>query len=146
MSGSVTIATSPQPAPTEKESLGQRIPMALSNAAERLVNLLKVNSVSEQVRRGRRPINKRRTVYSKPLAELANVYFRMTSISIRFWVRTEDWRRWGSEVVQHVEWRSVSRTRLRLALALAFLNAYDNAAVIAQLKNELAVPTGMAWI
>jgi hypothetical protein len=94
MSGSVTIATSPQPAPTEKESLGQRIPMALSNAAERLVNLLKVNSVSEQVRRGRRPINKRRTVYSKPLAELANVYFRMPSISIRFWVRTEDWRRW----------------------------------------------------
>jgi Ser/Thr protein kinase RdoA (MazF antagonist) len=31
-------------------------------------------------------------------------------------------------------------------LVLAFLNAYDNAPVIAQLKNELAVPTGMAWI
>jgi hypothetical protein len=33
-----------------------------------------------------------------------------------------------------------------LVLVLAFLNAYDNAPVIAQLKNELAVPTGMAWI
>jgi hypothetical protein len=33
-----------------------------------------------------------------------------------------------------------------LALALAFLNAYDDDTVLAQLKNELAVPTGMAWI
>jgi hypothetical protein len=53
MSGLTTIATSPQPVPTEKEPLGRRIPTALSNAAERLVNLLKVNSVSEQLRRGR---------------------------------------------------------------------------------------------
>src|SRR5437764_9600551 len=29
---------------------------------------------------------------------------------------------------------------------LAFLNGYDNALVIVQLKNELALPTGMAWI
>jgi hypothetical protein len=95
VSGLITIATtSPQPGPTEKASLRQRIPTALGNAAERLVNLLKVNSVSEQVWRGRRLIDKRRTVYSKPLAELANVYFLMGSIPIRFWVRTEDWRRW----------------------------------------------------
>ncbi len=33
-----------------------------------------------------------------------------------------------------------------LALALAFLNAYGRAAVIAQLKNQLALPSGMAWI
>ena len=30
-----------------------------------------------------------------------------------------------------------------LNLVLAFLSAYDNAAVIARLKNQLAVPTGM---
>jgi hypothetical protein len=33
-----------------------------------------------------------------------------------------------------------------LNLVLAFLKAYDQTPVIAQLKNQLAVPTGMAWI
>jgi len=33
-----------------------------------------------------------------------------------------------------------------LALALSFLNAYGNAAVICELEDELAVPSGMAWI
>src|SRR5262249_46553436 len=33
-----------------------------------------------------------------------------------------------------------------LALTLAFLKRYDNAPVLAQLKKELALPTGMAWI
>jgi hypothetical protein len=41
---------------------------------------------------------------------------------------------------------ALAPNRQWLALVLAFLNAYDNAPVIAQLKNELAVPTGMAWI
>jgi tRNA A-37 threonylcarbamoyl transferase component Bud32 len=33
-----------------------------------------------------------------------------------------------------------------LALSLAFLNAYDNAAVISELEHQLALPSGMAWI
>lgn len=33
-----------------------------------------------------------------------------------------------------------------LNLALAFLNAYDAAPVIAALKKKLAMPTGVAWI
>ena len=33
-----------------------------------------------------------------------------------------------------------------LTLALAFLNAYDDAPVTAALKKTLAMPTGMAWI
>lgn len=33
-----------------------------------------------------------------------------------------------------------------LALALSFLNAYGNTAVISELKNQLALPSGMAWI
>jgi hypothetical protein len=33
-----------------------------------------------------------------------------------------------------------------LPLTLAFLNAYDNAPVIAQLSRHLAPPSGMAWI
>jgi hypothetical protein len=254
MSGFINIMTSPQEVSAEKESLGQRIPKALSNAATRFVDSLKINSLSEQVRRGRPLIIKRRIVYSEPLAELANVYFRMAGIPIRFWAKTEDWRRWEvksfnmlngdrfrarpsgantvcadrlpgrslwnhltegtltSEMMEaagqelrhaHLMWsdefrgpwshgdagtnnviydQTTGRARLIdfeivhqrslltksrhaddllvflldllavaphpqwLALALAFLNAYDNAPVLAQLKKELALPTGMAWI
>src|SRR5919198_5334107 len=94
MSGLINIMTSAQPVSWETESLGRRIPQAIRNAADRLVDSLKVNSVSEQMRRGRRLINKRRTVYSEPLAELANVYFRMAGIPIRFWSKIEEWQRW----------------------------------------------------
>ena len=88
------MMTSPQRLAPEKEPLGRRIPKALSNAAARLVDSLKVNSVSEQMRRGRRLMIKQRMAYSEPLAELANVYFRTAGIPIRFWAKTEDWRRW----------------------------------------------------
>ena len=254
MSGLITIVTSPQPVSPEKESLGRRIPKALSNAAERLVDSLKVNSVSEQVRRGRRLMIKQRMVYSEPLAELANVYFRMAGIPIRFWGKTEDWRRWeaksfnmlngdrfharasnanticadklpGRSLWDHLNEGTLTREMMEaaghelrrahqlwsdefrgpwshgdagtnnviydgktgrarlidfeivhkkslptksrhaddllvflldlmavapnprwLTLALAFLNAYNNAKVIAALKKALAMPTGMAWI
>src|SRR5215831_665771 len=254
MSGLTSIMISAQPVSPEKESLGRRIPKALRNAADSLVDSLKVNSVSEQVRRGRRLMNKRRTVYSEPLAELANMYFRAAGIPIRFWAKTEDWQRWevksfnmlngdrfharasGANTVcadklpgrslsdrlkqgtltrrmmeaaghelrrAHQLWSDEFRgpwshgdagtnnvlydeksgrarlidfeivhikslpaksrhaddllvflldllalapNRQWLTLVFAFLNAYDNAAVIAQLKNQLAVPTGMAWI
>jgi hypothetical protein len=246
--------TSAQSVFPETESLARRVPKAVRNAADRLVDSLKINSVSEQMRRGRRLIYKRRTVYSEPLAELANVYFRMAGIPIRFCAKTEDWRRWevnsfnmlngdqfharaaganaicadklpGRSLGDHLKegtltqqmmeaaghelrrahqlWSDEFRgpwshgdagtynvlydekkgrarlidfeilhekslatksrhaddllvflldllalapNRQWLPLVLAFLNAYDNAPVIAQLKNQLAVPTGMAWI
>src|SRR3982751_4249225 len=94
MPGLITPTTSAQPILSEKESLGRSIPEPLRTAAGRLVDSLKINSVSQQVRRGRRLVIKRRTVYSEPLAELANVYFRMAGIPIRFWAKIADWRRW----------------------------------------------------
>src|ERR1043166_5712884 len=254
MSGLITIATAPQAVSSEKEPLRRRIPKALSYAAERLVDSLKVSSVSEQVRRGRRLMVKRRMVHSEPLAELANSYFRMASIPIRFWAKTEEWRRWevmsfntlngdrfharaaganaicadklpGRSLWDHLNEGTLTREMMEaagqelrrahhlwsdefhgpwshgdagtnnviydektgrarlidfeivhkkmlpaksrhadyllvflldlmalapnpqwLVLALAFLNAYDYASVIAKLKQQLAVPTGMAWI
>jgi hypothetical protein len=254
MSGLVTIMASAQAVSPKKESLGQRIPKALRSAADRLVDSLKVSSLSEQVVRGRPLVIKRRNVYSKPLAELTNVYFRMAGIPIRFWAKTEDWRRWevnsfnmlngdrfharvagangicadklpGRSLLDHLKEGTLTREMMEAAghelrrahqlrcdefrgpwshgdagtnnviyeeksgrarlidfeiihhkslptksrhaddllvflldilalapnrqwlnLVLAFLNAYDNAAVIAHLKNQLAVPTGMAWI
>jgi hypothetical protein len=254
MLGLITTMTSPQPAPPEKEPLARRIPEAVRNAADRLVDSLKINSLSEQVRRGRRLVIKRRTVYSEPLAELANVYFRMARIPIRFLVKIADWRRWevncfnmlngdgfhayrsganticadklpGRSLSDHLKEGTLRREMMEAAgyelrrahqlwsdefrgpwshgdagtnnvlydeksgrarlidfeiihdkslstksrhaddllvflldvlalapnrqwlnLVLAFLNAYDHAPVIAHLKDQLAVPAGLAWI
>jgi len=57
-------------------SLAERlIPQALTNAAATFVDSLKINSISEKVRRGRRVVVKRRNIHSEQLADLANVYF-----------------------------------------------------------------------
>lgn len=254
MLGLITTITSPQPASPAKEPLARRIPDAVRNAADRLVDSLKINSVSEQVRRGRRLVIKQRTVYSEPLAELANVYFRMAGIPIRFWAKIADWHRWevncfnllngdrfhahssganticadklpGRSLSDHLKEGTLRREMMEAAgyelrrahqlwsdefrgpwshgdagtnnvlydeksgrarlidfeiihdkslstksrhaddllvflldvlalapnrqwlnLVLAFLNAYDNAPVIARLKDQLAVPAGLAWI
>jgi hypothetical protein len=37
---------------------------------------------------------KRRQAYSEQFTELANLYFRIASLPIRFWTKTEDWQRW----------------------------------------------------
>src|SRR5438552_14415028 len=236
------------------EQLTNHVPQALSNAAARFVDSLKINSVSEKVRHRRRVVIKRRNGYSEQLAELSNLYFRMAGIPIRFWAKVEDWRRWevecfkmlngdrfrawasgdktvcadklpGKSLWEHLEQRRLSREMVEaaghefrrahqlrshefrgpwshgdagannviydektgrarltdfeivhdkslparsrqaddllvflldliavapnpqwLTLALSFLNAYGNAAVICELEDELALPNGMAWI
>src|SRR5947208_14947090 len=70
------------------------IPDGLSNAATTLVDSLKINSISEKVRRRRRVVIKRRNIYGEQLADLANLYFRISSIPIRFRSKVEDWKRW----------------------------------------------------
>ena len=76
------------------EGLIPLVPQALTNAAAKFVDSLKLSSVSERVRHGRRVVIKRRNGYSEQLADLANLYFRMAGIPIRFWAKVEDWRRW----------------------------------------------------
>src|SRR5437667_8619466 len=70
------------------------IPQALTNAAATFVDSLKISSTSEAVRRGRQMVIKRRNIYGEQLADLANLYFRISGIPIRFWSKTEDWQRW----------------------------------------------------
>ena len=41
---------------------------------------------------------------------------------------------------------AIASSRQWLPFALCFLNAYDDAVVIAQLENQVAVPSGLAWI
>lgn len=86
----------PPPERSPVANLGEAlIPKVLADAAARFVDSLKINSVSEKVRGGRRVvITKRRNGHSEQLADLANLYFRMAGIPIRFWAKVEDWRRW----------------------------------------------------
>jgi len=248
------VISSPQHVSREEDAAGRFIPKALSNAAARLVDSIKINSVSEKVRRGRRVVIKRRSGYSEQLAELTNLYFRMAGIPIRFWAKIKQWQRWevncfnmlngdrfharksgahavwadkipGESLWDHLTRGTLTRhmveaaaTELRRAhnfrshefggpwshgdagmnnviynhrtgrarlidfeivhekslpaksrhaddllvflldliavapnpqwfsLALSFLNAYGNAAVIAELEDELALPSGIAWI
>jgi tRNA A-37 threonylcarbamoyl transferase component Bud32 len=226
----------------------------LADAAARLVDSLRINSVSERVRHGRRVAIKRRNGYGEQLADLTNLYFRMAGIPIRFWAKAEDWQRWevecfkmlngdrfrawasgdktvcadklpGKSLWEYLEQRRLTRKMVEaagvefrrahqfrndefrgpwshgdagannviydektgrarfidfeivhekslpaksrhaddllvflldliavapnphwLTLALSFLNAYGNTAVICELEDELALPSGMAWI
>src|SRR5947208_11466627 len=82
-------------------SLTERLmPRAVTNAAATFVDSVKLSSVSETVRRGKRVVLKRRNPYSEQLADLGNLYFRISGIPIRFWSKVEDWRRWESECFQ----------------------------------------------
>ena len=246
--------TAPQPVSQNGMSVRALIPHRLVDAAARLIDALRINSVSEKIRGGRRVVIKRRAGYSEHLAELSNLYFRVAAIPIRFCAKTEEWRRWevgcfkmlngdrfrawssgdktvcadklpGRSLWEHLEhgtltprmveasghefrrahalWSNefrgpwshgdagtnnviyddktgrarfidfeivhgkslqaksrqaddllvflldviaVARNPQWLTLALSFLNAYGNTAVICELEDELAVPSGMAWI
>jgi hypothetical protein len=78
----------------------QFIPQVLANAATTFVDSLKLSSVSEKVHRGREIVLKRRQIYGDQLADLANLYFRISNIPIRFWSKAEDWKRWEEECFQ----------------------------------------------
>src|SRR5215471_15567810 len=84
----------PREVAREENATGGLIPEALSKAANRLVDSLKINSTSEKVRRGRRVVIKRRNGYSEQLAELSNLYFRAAGIPIRFWAKIQEWQQW----------------------------------------------------
>jgi hypothetical protein len=89
------------------------MPEALSNAAARFVDSLKINSISEAVRNGRRVVIKRRLAYSGQLTELANLYFRIAGLPIRFWTNTEEWQRWEVECFKMLNGDRFRVSRLR---------------------------------
>jgi len=65
-----------------------------ATVATRLVEAIAINSISEEVRRKRAVVVKRRNIHSEQLADLTNLYFRVAEIPIRFWSKVEDWQRW----------------------------------------------------
>src|SRR5213082_3782391 len=70
------------------------VPQGLADVATRLVEAIAINSISEEVRRKRAVVVKRRNIHSEQLADLTNLYFRVAEIPIRFWSKVEEWQRW----------------------------------------------------
>jgi hypothetical protein len=73
------------------------IPDGLSHAATSFVESLKINSLSEEKRRGGRVIVKRRNVYGARAADLINFYFRISGTGIRYISETREWQRWETK-------------------------------------------------
>src|SRR5438309_7909522 len=71
-----------------------------ATVATRLVEAIAINSISEEVRRKRAVVVKRRNIHSEQLADLTNLYFRVAEIPIRFWSKVEDWQRWEVDCFQ----------------------------------------------
>jgi hypothetical protein len=76
------------------------VPEGLSHAATSFVESLKINSITEKVRRNRRVVIKRRNVYGVPAADLINFYFRAAGIPIRYLSDVREWRRWEARCFQ----------------------------------------------
>ncbi len=94
MSVSENVMVPPGQVFREEDAPARLISQALANAAATFVDSLKISSTSEKVCRGRRVVIKRRNIYGEQLADLANLYFRISGIPIRFWSKAEDWQRW----------------------------------------------------
>lgn len=73
------------------------VPDGLSHAATSFVESLKINSISERTRRGRRVIVKSRNIYGRRVAELINFYFRMAGTGIRYVSDVRQWARWEKQ-------------------------------------------------
>ena len=90
-------------------SLAERlIPQALTNAAATFVDSLKINSISEKVRRGRRVVVKRRNIHSEQLADLANLYFSHVEHTDPLLEQDRRLETLGNGVFPDAEWRSFS--------------------------------------
>jgi hypothetical protein len=83
-----------------KPLLDRLIPDGLSHAATSFVESLKINSITEKVRRDRRVVIKRRNVYGERAADLINFYFRAAGIPIRYLSDVREWRRWEARCFQ----------------------------------------------
>src|ERR1700730_10947304 len=76
------------------------IPDDISHAATSFVESLKINSINEKVRRGRRVVVKRRNAYGERVADLINFYFRLANTHIRYVSKVREWQRWETKCFQ----------------------------------------------
>src|SRR5437763_381194 len=72
----------------------------LSHTATDFIEALKINSISETKRQGRRVVLKRRNFYGGRGANLINFYFRLAGIPLQFVSDVRTWCRWEAKCFQ----------------------------------------------
>ena len=70
---------------------------SLTNRAGRLIDRIRINAVSEEVRDGRLFLIKRRRWSAAPVLAIANSFFRLADARINALQNTELWQRWEIE-------------------------------------------------
>ena len=85
------------------------VPQGLSHAATSFVESLKINSITEKVRRNRRVVIKRRNVYGERAADLINFYFRAAGIPNSLPERRAGMAAVGSPMFSNAQRRPFSR-------------------------------------
>jgi hypothetical protein len=73
------------------------IPDKLSHTATSFVESLKINSLNERTRRGRRVVVKSRNLYGERAADLINFYFRLAGTGIRYVSKVREWQHWETK-------------------------------------------------
>jgi hypothetical protein len=66
----------------------------LSEAANRAINCIKINSITFESRQGKRLWVKRRRWGSELIAAQANLFFRLAQGRVQVWVSPEKWQQW----------------------------------------------------
>jgi hypothetical protein len=66
----------------------------LSEAANQVINHIKINSISVEMREGKPTWVKRRRLGSELIAGQANLFFRLAQGRVHVWVDPKGWQRW----------------------------------------------------
>ena len=81
----------------DKTNPSQGILLALrrwSEAGSAITSALKINSIEPMTQNQQAVFLKERHLHGEQLVQLANLYFRLWKIPIRFWQDTQQWRDW----------------------------------------------------
>jgi hypothetical protein len=78
----------------QRFKLRDQLPQVFSNLTHAIVSELKVNSIVEETVGGRSVFVKNRHLHGVELTALANFFFQLCKIPIRFQSNCRDWRRW----------------------------------------------------
>lgn len=83
-----------RPAEMRAEPSDRRHFDSIGEEAGRAIEGIRINSITIETRGGRPVYVKRRRATAKPVAVIANLFFRLAGNMISVWVNTEKWQRW----------------------------------------------------
>lgn len=78
----------------DSKPLCSRRPQTWCSHAGSLIDAIRINSISREVRDGRALLVKRRRLASAPLVSTANLFFRAARHPVFVWADAREWQRW----------------------------------------------------